>query len=159
MRKLKKHEIKLVDKLNNRLKEIEKDIYDICFEQNEIALKKLTEKENNILDYELEVNFYIYGDTPFKSYYNEDEKLLAFCTENVKRISKKEKWWGINDNKCHNTTSVFQQDQELNSQKHCWLLHTLYDHFSLLDWDNILNIENIDFDVRTQYDYSSKIVL
>lgn len=68
----------------------------------------------------------------------------------------KETWWGINDNNCHNITTAFQKDKDLNSQKHCWLLHSLYDHNSL-DWNDIFKIDSVYFDVKIQYEYATDI--
>jgi hypothetical protein len=58
--------------------------------------------------------------------------------------------------KCHNTTSVFQKNALLNSQKHCWLLHSLYDHYDLV-WEDIFKIKHILFDVKVQYEYAINI--
>ncbi|MDQ7060084.1 MAG: hypothetical protein Q9M43_02745 [Sulfurimonas sp.] len=157
MKKLNQEEIQKLDLLNNKLKLIEERIYNICLEQNQIALQKILEKENNILDYEIEVQYMIYGDEYIKVGDEEDpEHLLADWTDNIKAILMKDTWWGIHDNNCHNTTSAFQKDKGFNSQKHCWLLHSLYDH-KPLDWDDIFKIDSIYFDVQIQYEYLSKI--
>lgn len=68
----------------------------------------------------------------------------------------KDEWWGIDDNNCHNVTSSIQKNKELNTQKHCWLLHSLYDNY-FLSWDDIFKIDSVYFDVKIQYEYSSEI--
>ncbi len=132
MRQLNLQEIQKLNNLNNKLQIIEKRIYDIALQENQTALEKILKNKNNILDYELEVRYLIYED---------DEHILADWTDNIKPIMMKEEWWGVNDKNCHNTTSVWQKNKTLNSQKHCWLLHNLYDHFDLT-WDNIFNPNN-----------------
>ena len=157
MKQLNIEEIQKIDILNNKLIEIEKSIYDIALIENQIALEKILKKENNILDYELEVYFLIYGDKYIKEGDKEDpEHLLADWTDNIKPIMMKEKWWGINDGNCHNITSSFQKNKDLNSQKHCWLLHSLYDH-NPLDWVDIFKIDSVYFYVKIQYEYSINI--
>ena len=157
MKHLNKLEIEKLNKLNDKLILIEEIIYSRAKEQNQIALKKLLEKEHNILDYEIEVNYLIYGDDYIKEGDEEDpEHLLADWTDCMKRIMMKEEWWGINDGNCHNTTSAFQKNRDLNSQKHCWLLHSLYDH-NPLDWDDIFKIDSVYFDVKIQYEYAINI--
>ncbi len=149
MKQLNKDEIKKLDALNNELLDIEKNIYDIALKENQKALKKLLKKEHNILDYELEVAFLFYS-TVY------EELLLAEFTIRLKLIFMQENWWGINDNNCHNTTSVFQKNKVLNEQKHSFLLHELYDH-QALDWDDIFKIGSICFDIKIQYEYKIKI--
>ena len=157
MKHLNKLEIQKLDILNNELQLLEKRIYNICLEQNQIALQKILEKENNILDYEIEVNYLIYGND-YKKIDDEEftDNLLADCSNCMKSIMLKDDWYGINDNKCHNITSIFQKDKDLNSQKHCWLMHSLYD-YNHLSWDDIFKIESIYFDIKIQYEYSSKL--
>ena len=157
MKKLNKLEIEKLSKLNSELILIEELIYIRAKEQNQIALKKLLEKEYDIVDYEIEVNYLFYGDDYIKEGEEEDpEHLLADWTDDMKSMMMKEKWWGINDGNCHNTTSAFQKNRDLNSQKHCWLLHSLYDHNSL-DWDDIFKIDSVYFDVKIQYEYAINI--
>ena len=159
MKQLNQEEIKRLGILNNKLREIEKEIYNIALEQNQIALEKLLKKEHNILDYEIEIQFLVYGDKYVKKGDEEDpEHLLADWTNNIKAIFMEETWWGINDNNCHNITSVFQKDKDLNSQKHCSILHELYDH-NPLDWDDIFKIDSVYFDVQIQYEYLTKITI
>jgi len=51
----------------------------------------------------------------------------------------------INDKENHNVSSATIKNSALNSQKHCWLMHRLYDDFSI-DWADIVRINNIWFD-------------
>jgi len=146
MKQLNQDEIKKLDALNSKLISVEKNIYTLALKHNQKALKKLLKKEHNILDYELEISFLFYA----------KESLLAEFTSSVKSIFMQESWWGINDNNCHNTTSVFQKNKALNGQKHCFLLHELYDHQGL-DWDEIFKIGSICFDIKIQYEYEIKI--
>ena len=55
---------KRLENLNNRLTSLEKNIYNRAKEQNQVALKKLLDREDGIYDYEIEVeiSFYIQED-------------------------------------------------------------------------------------------------
>ncbi len=154
MKQLSKQEIKKLGIFNNKLKILEEKIYNICLEYNQTAIKKILDKENNIIDYELKVVFYFYGST-YMINEQDDEHLIAHWADGMKRSLMTNELYGINDNQCHNITSVFQKDTNLNSQKHCWLLHSLYDHCHL-DWDVIFKIDEIYFDVEVKYDYEYK---
>ena len=160
MKQLNKAEIQKLNFLNDKLKIVEERIYKLCLEQNQIAIQKIVEKIDGIIDYELEVHYLFYGDTYIKEGDEEDpEHLLADWVDNIKPIMMRDSWFGIYDGKCHNTTSSYgQKDKELNSQKHCWLLHSLYDH-NPLDWDDIFKIDSVYFDVKIQYEYVLKITL
>ena len=147
MRQLTTKEIEQINTLNTKLIQIEKQIYNIAYKEYQKALKKVVDKEPHFLDYEIEVHLFIYGEKAV------EEHLFADWVQSVKPIVLKSSWWGINDNKCHNTTSIFQKNKELNSQKHCSLLHELYDHYALT-WDKIFKIGTIYFDVKIQYEYS-----
>lgn len=155
--KLSQEDIKRLGILNDKLIVIEERIYNICLEHNQVALQKILEKENAIIDYQLEVQYMFYGDTYIKKGDEEDpEHLLADWNDNIKPIMFRDDWFGIHDGNCHNITSAFQKDEALNAQKHCWLLHSLYDH-NPLSWDDIFKVDSVYFDVQIQYEYSSEI--
>jgi len=157
MKQLNTYEIEKLNSLNNQLKVIEQRIYKILLEQNQVAIKNLLNKKDEVLDYEIEVHYFFYGETYIMVKDEKDpEHLIADWIENIKPTFMKDDWFGIADNHCHNITSVFQKDKELNSQKHCWLLHSLYDH-NPLSWDDIFKIDSIYFDVKIQYEYLSQI--
>jgi len=150
-------EIKKLDILNNKLKVIEEKIYKICLKQNQIALQKILQNQDNINAYELEVCYYFYDRNVENSGETKDEEnLIAYWCDNIKPIMLKDNWCGIYDKKCHNTTSIFQKDTGLNCQSHCWLLHSLYDHI-LLSWNDIFSINYFYFDIKIQYEYSLNI--
>ncbi len=56
------------------INQIKKEIYNLAKKQNQIALKKLLEYENNITDYALEINIYFYKDENKVYTYNKDLK-------------------------------------------------------------------------------------
>ena len=90
MKKLNKLEIEKLSKLNSELILIEELIYIRAKEQNQIALKKLLEKEYDIVDYEIEVNYLFYGDDYIKEGEEEDpEHLLADWTDDMKSMMMK----------------------------------------------------------------------
>jgi len=80
MKKLTTLEIKNLDTLNESLVEIEKTIYEIALKQNKSVLKKMLCPEENIQDYELQVNYY---------FCDNGKKLLAHWSDNIKPIMKR----------------------------------------------------------------------
>ena len=161
MKQLNRQEIQRLGIFNDKLKLLEEKIYNLALIQNQIALQKVLDKENDIYDYDIDITYYVYGDEYIgeedKDEEDEDyiEHLLATWTDGLK-LFMKATWWGVHDNNCHNVTSAFQKDKELNSQKHCWILHSLYDH-NPLDWSDIFMIDTIDFNLEIKYEYLIKI--
>ena len=152
MKQLSKKEIQKINVFNTKLTELECKIYRLCLEENKRALVKV--KDTDILDYDINVHYAFYG-ASFKLNEDDDEHLIAHWHDNVKHLILSDEKWGLNDKNCHNVTSAFQKNTSLNAQKHCWLLHSLYDHHPL-DWDDIFMIEDIYFDVEVQYEYQAK---
>ncbi|MBL0707676.1 MAG: hypothetical protein JJW00_01335 [Sulfurimonas sp.] len=152
MRQLDKEEIKKLGIFNDKLIALEKKIYNLCLTKNKIVLKKLLDKE--IVDYELNVNILFYGETYMTDKYD-NEHLLLNLKVGMKHSLLKDDRWGIADDNCHNVSTIFQKDKDLNTQKHCYLLHSLYDDYHFA-WDDIFKIEDIYFDIIVQYDYEAK---
>ncbi|WP_373072190.1 hypothetical protein [Sulfurimonas sp.] len=154
MKQLNKHEIQKLNTLNQQFIDIEQTIYDVAYERIQATELELSKNENNIIDYETEVVYYFYACAENDEDIS-DEPLAEFEAHLNLEVMKND-WCGLNDKKCHNTTSVYQKDEDLNTQKHCWLLHSLYDNYSL-DWDDIFKIKRIFFDVKVQYEYAVNI--
>lgn len=152
MKQLNKNEIVKLSVFNDKLIALEIEIYNLCLTQNQIALKKLLDKET--VDYELNVNVLFYGETYMKNK-DDDEHLLLNLDIGMKHSLLKDDRWGIADGNCHNVSSIFQKNKDLNGQKHCHLLHSLYDDYHFA-WDDIFKIEDIYFDIIVQYDYKAK---
>ena len=150
MKQLNTQEIQRLGVFNDKLKLFEEKIYNAVIEQSRIALQKISKKGNNIVDYALEVTIYIYGE---KYMIDEaDEHILANYSPSIKPLFLKDKWSGIYDDECHNTTSAVQKNKELNSQKHCWLLHSLYDIYCI-SWKDMAKIDTICYDIEISYEY------
>lgn len=155
MKQLNKYEIQKLNKLNQQFIDIEQTIYHVAYKKMQAAELELSKKENNITGYETEVTYYFYASSENDNEDISDEPLAEF-EDHLNLEVMENDWWGLNDKKCHNTTSIFQKDEDLNTQKHCWLLHSLYDHYSL-DWDHIFKIKHIFFVVKVQYEYAVNI--
>jgi hypothetical protein len=136
-------DIQKIKSLNTQLTSAEEKIYNLSKVQNQVALRKLLESEMHISDYKLEVNISLYT--------NQSE--LVFWSEDIKPHFLNDIPCNINDKKNHNVSSTIINNSELNSQQHCWLMHRLYDDFSV-DWVDILLINHILFDVNIHYQYS-----
>ena len=139
---------KEIEHLNNRLIILEENIYNRTKEQNQVVLKKLLDGKNGIYDYEIEVEI---------CFYIQEEELISWYEKMCKAYFLDDiRQWNINDKKEHNTTSFCWKNNELNEQKHCWLLHRLYDDFGI-SWKDIIKIETICFDINVCYQYKDEI--
>lgn len=135
---------------NDKLKLLEGKIYNLALEQNQIALQKVLDKENDTYDYNIDITYYVHGNE-YMWFEDDDDHLLATWTDRIKALMMKENCSGINDGFSHNITSIWQKDKELNLQKHCWILHSIYEPFSL-DWDDIFMIDKIYYIIDIRYD-------
>ena len=138
---------KEIENLNNRLTRLEENIYNRSKEQNQVALKKLLDGEDGIYDYELEVDI---------GFFIQEDELISWREMCKAYFLDDTRHWNINDTKNHNTTSCCWQHKELNTQKHCWLLHRLYDDFGI-SWSDIVKIETICFDINVLYQYKDEL--
>lgn len=137
-----KNQIKQIAYLNNKLSELEKKIFILARQCNHEIEEKLQKGLFDIDDYEIDSNIcFCIGCDEVVSW-NEDMK---FALKNF----KKQDYWGIADEKDHNTAT----EHLLRFQKHCWFLHRLYDDF-LLSWDKICQIDNIWFEIVIWYQYN-----
>jgi len=144
MKKLTPIDIKKLEKLNIKFSLIEEKIYNLSKLQNQIALKKILEKENNITDYELEVNLSFYTD-------RDDEEIVSW-NEQMKVHFLYDIHHNLNDNENHIIPEAIIQSKELYFEKCCWFMYKLYIE-SELEWVNILQITNICFDINIRYQY------
>ena len=145
MKELSSFHVQQIAKLNEQLCVIEEKIYTLAKVQNQTALKMLINKENAITDYELgvEISFFI----------NDNEEAIVSWEEYLKpHFLEDIPCCNINDQENHNVSSSFIMNHELNAQKHCWLMHRLYDDFHI-DWSDILLIKNVCFDINVKYQY------
>ena len=136
-------DIEKLEKLNDQLTVIETKIYDLAKQKFDSNFEQMNGSRDNY-DLEVEISFY-YKDTE-----------IAVWTEPLKSNFLNEHPTYINDGNNHNVTSSTIKHQILNSQKHCWLLHRLYDDF-LLPWKKILKIDNISFDIIEHNQYKIAI--
>lgn len=136
-----------IAKLNSKLKKIEKRVYELAKKEHQRVLKRVLEKEDGIIDYELHVKIFFYS----------DEEEITHYEEYLKPNFLLDRKSNLADNQDHNVTSTLYPHPLLNAQKHCWLLHHLYDDV-LLSWEQILSIDSlyIDIDVSFQYEESLK---
>ncbi len=146
---MKRLKIEKIEKINKQLVDIEFKIYQRAKEENKIALKKLLEKQNDMIDYELEANITFIS----------KEHELCTVNENFKPHFNRENFHvNINDKENHNVTTATIKNKQLNEQHHCWLLHSLYDD-CMISWNKILKITDVCFDIEVSYQYISEIKL
>ena len=110
-------------------------------------------KQNNLWceDIELYINFYL--DENHVSYDEEQDNLLMkMCSFFSEQLSFT---WGITDGNSHNT--IRTKNKSLEEQKHCYILHCLYDH-TQLSLDEILSIGIVDiqFNLISKSQYVNK---
>ena len=144
--------VQKIDEFNNKLIAIEEKIYHLAKKEYQIAEKEFKQNGEGIVDYELDVK--ITFDTPDNFF--EDTKALVSWEEFFKYSFDDGRTPYINDKQCHNVTSSLIDNKALNEQKHCWLLHSLYDD-QLVDWDDILNIETMWVNVAVRYQYEMEL--
>ncbi len=149
MEKLTETDIKKIEQLNIELSSIEEKIYHLAKLQNQIALKKILEKENNITDYELEVNIFFSTDR--------DGKIVTW-NEQMKAHFLLDIYHNINDKKNYAVPKVIINSKELKFEKCCWLMYKLYIDCDL-KWIDMLLISNILFDINISYQYQININL
>ena len=97
-------------------------------------------------DWELEVTYeYTLSDESRASWFEP----LKFILEDWRKGKER---WGLADGEDHNVSSALVSG--LEGQKHCYLMHQLYDDF-LLPWDEILSLEWmwLDFELRAQFEF------
>jgi len=148
MKKLTQTNIETLEKLNIELSLIEEKIYNLAKLQNQIALKKILEKENNITDYELEVNLSFYTD-------RDDDKIVSW-DEQMKIHFLYDIHHNINDKENHIIPKAVMKSKELNFETCCWLTYKLYIECEL-EWTDMLQITNIWFDINISYQYQIDI--
>jgi len=147
-KKLTKNVIEQLNIFNTQLVQLENKIYKIAQKKAKIVLKELLEKENEIVDFELELVIHYYKN-------KDDEDELVSHKELLKQDFLSNRRSYIADGMNHNVCSIYNIS-ELTKQHHCWLLHTLYDDY-FIDFDDILNIGYIWFDIQVIYQYDFHI--
>jgi len=141
-------DVQKIKQLNIQLTAKEEEIYLLAQIENNIAMKKMYQKIDNITDYELDLNIAFYKD-------NDVEELVSFSVR-MKSHFMHDIHCNINDKENHNVTSATIDNKTLNEQKHCWLLHSLYDDYAV-SWEDILRINCVWFDVTVHYQYEMEI--
>lgn len=138
--------VKQIANLNSKLKKIEKRVYELAKKEHQRVLKRVLEKEDGIVDYELHVEIVFY----FK------EEEIATYEEYMKPNFLLDRKSNLDDKQNHNVTSTLYPHPLLNAQKHCWLLHHLYDDV-LLSWEQITNIDYLAIDIQVSYQYEESL--
>ncbi|MEA2091328.1 MAG: hypothetical protein U9O83_03055 [Campylobacterota bacterium] len=141
-------DVQKVEALNKQLIAIEEKIYNLAKIQNQVALKKLLEKE--ITDYELEVHISFYTDLDDDSVASWDEHMKVHFLYDIHH--------NINDKEDHIIPQSIMKSKELNFQKCCWLTYKLYIDYEF-EWIDLLRINNILFDINISYQYQIDINL
>ena len=132
------HKVAAIEKFNRVLEKVEHEIIKLAWEyEEEIKAKKPD-------DYELDAVLGFCVDEKEKTSWLEN---MRFCLEMIKEGSYE---WGPADGQDHNVAL----ESALRGQKHCWLLHLLYDDLHL-NWDEILELNWlwVDFVLCYQYEY------
>jgi len=156
-RKFSDKDAKKINDLNEKLIVIEKKIFDLAKIEHK-RLKKLCKKSKkhtmDEFDIQVELSFCT---TKEKDEHGDYLEFLSW-SEGIyfDSFKKGNKPFGINDKQCHNVSGSLIENKVLNSQKHCWLLHRLYDDF-FVSWKNILRIDIVYFDIKITHGYIVKL--
>jgi len=133
--------------LNSSLTKIESKIYQRAKIENQYAVDKMSNNEDDICDYEIEVEI---------TFFTAEEETCVWSEYIKPHFKFENRVTNINNNENHNVTSAFIKHEELNAQHHCWLLHSLYDD-KFLSWDEILALDSVHFDVIVHFQYVCKL--
>ena len=149
-------EVQKIEELNNKLVLLEEKLFRLS-EVEYLRVKKMCEDtEQNMEDYNLNVVLAFsttdeedeYGD--YLEFVNWKERIYFDTFEN-----DSEEPFGINDKYDWNVMVGRSNNKKLDKQKHCWLLHQLYDnHF--VSWENMLRIDRVWFEIVTEQEYAIK---
>lgn len=137
--------LNLVLELNDKLQIIEKQIIQKSSELNTILLGELSIKQDNMEDYELEVDVMFFID-------DLDDAIFEI-NENLKhKLGKKSHSFIGNDEHYF----YYPKNDFSKSYKCCGLFYYLYDK-SALDINTILSIDAIWWDIKPRYQYISSL--
>jgi len=149
MKTLNNKTVEKISILNEQLKTVEKNIYRQAQKTYHDVLQRLDDSEDDITDFEIEVEI------EFRKDESDDEPLLSFYDPFIFRDGQIRT--SIADGENHNVLHSLYDNSALSMQHHCRLLHALYDDYLILDWEKILSIRHIWFEVHVIYQYSYEI--
>jgi len=140
-------QVKAIGIFNSKLKSIESSIKLRGLDESERAINKMLTQEYGINGYELDVEI---------SMHSKSKELICRWYKDLKPLylldNTEEHNCKIANGVNYNSTSNICKNNKLNNQKHCWLLHSLYQDIGL-SFSDILNIEYIWFDIKVKYQY------
>jgi len=127
-----------IEKLNRKLEKLEYKLIDL----GKTYLEEVKSQKPD--DYELEVVFEFCAEEKEIASWFEDLR-IRLEDEYIRKLD-----WGLGSGADHNTAL----DPSLHGQKHCWLLHLLYDDIGV-PWEEILKIDWFwaGFCLYFQYDF------
>jgi len=138
--------ISAVRNLNAYLMQIEKAIIEKAVVLDG-ALKEVVTLQKGMYDYELDVKISFYNDSFDDPLWEKEDSL--------KHISDETKYRLLDDGENHNAYETMP-DHPFYGEFHCDLLRSLYT--SNLDWDEILSISYIHWELIPRHQYGEKIV-
>ena len=139
--------ITAVRNLNAYLMQIEKAIVEKAVVLDGALKEALTLKKEELYDYELDVKISFYNDSFDDPLWEKEDRL--------KNISDKTKYSLLDDGENHNEYETML-DHPFYGEFHCDLLRTLVT--SNLDWDEILSISHVHWELIPRYQYCEEIV-
>ena len=144
-------EVQKIDELNNKLIATEERIFHLA-EKEYIRVKKmLKDPKQNMYGYYLQVVL-AFSTSEEQDEYGDDFEFISWEESVYFKSFEEGNPAGINDKQCHNVTRGLIDNKAINTQKHCWLLHRLYDDF-YVGWKNILRIDRMYFEIKVKYQY------
>ena len=152
---IKPSEVKQIAELNEKMLHVQKKIYTHCKQEYERIKGAEPYTHGDLHNFSFEVQLQVYINNfelvawseNIRCHFNENDE---FSLQN--RISP------LFDDEDHNVSSAICKNVELNAQKHCWIMHRLYDDY-FVDWSVIVMITDIHFDILTTLQYSKMIAI
>ena len=150
-RKFSALEVQKVDELNSKLIAIEERIFHLAEEEYLRVEKMLNDTDQKMDDYDLQV-LLAFSTSEEQDEYGDDLEFIHWEESVYFESFEEGESFGINDKQCHNVTRGLIDNEALNAQKHCWLLHRLYDDY-FVRWEDILRIDRMYFEIKVGYEY------
>ena len=142
-------EITKFRKVNVRLREYEKVMKQEVENLYTYAQDRLVNKNDIVIDFEIEINLYFYLDEQHPAYNEDDSDNILTILYTTKYDIKCEH--GFGDKKDHNTLPA-REGTAMEHDKHCAVFHALYDHTEL-HYQELLTIGSFELDIKLHLEY------
>lgn len=150
-------EVQKIEELNNKLILLEERLFDLS-KVEYLRTKKMCEETQQNMD-EYDFHIILAFSTTEEQDENEEDLEFANWRDHIyfdTFENDDEEPFGINDKYDWNVMIGWSNNKKLDKQKHCWLLHQLYDNY-YASWEEILRIDQVWFKIVVEHEYMMKL--